>query len=256
MTERIENTMSLTKTLQEYGLKEKHVRVYVACLELGSGSILKISQKAALPRSTTEVILNSLQEKGFVSSFKKKNAKYFSTEDPKRIVAGAKAKAELLEKALPEFREVYARSNIIPTVRFYHGKEGMKTMLREIISDTEAKELIAFSSVDDIFELLGKEFYTFVQKRVKRGLPSRVILRETDKAWERIARGTSELRQVRLIPPSYEHHGLIYVWGNKVAMVSLKHEWVVLIIESAELAQAQKTLFDALWDSLPVPKIT
>ncbi|MEK7170020.1 MAG: helix-turn-helix domain-containing protein [Patescibacteria group bacterium] len=246
--------MSLEKTLKEFGLKEKHARVYLACLELGSGSVLKISKKAVLPRSTTEVILNSLQEKGFVSSFKKKNARYFSTEDPKKIIADAKTKAELLEKALPEFRDLYARSNVIPTVRFYHGKDGMKTVFQEIIDDTSAKELLAFSSIDDVFELLGKDFTNFVQKRVQRGMRSRVILRESEKAWERVRLGHSELRQVRLISPNYEHHSLFYVWGKKIAMVSLKHEWSVLIIESEELAKSQKMCFEALWDSLPIPQ--
>ncbi|MDO8624269.1 MAG: helix-turn-helix domain-containing protein [bacterium] len=246
--------MSLEKILKEYGLKEKHAKVYLACLELGSGSVLRISQKAALPRSTTEVILNALQEKRFVSSFKKKNARYFSTEDPKTIVASAKTKAELLEKALPEFRELYARSNIIPTVRFYHGKEGMKGVFEEILSDTFAKELVAFSSIDDVFELLGKDFTNFVKKRIQRGMRSRVILRESEKAWERVRLGQSELRQVKLISPNYEHHGLFYVWGSKIAMISLRHEWSVLIIESEELAKSQKMFFEALWDSLPVPQ--
>ena len=247
--------MSLEKILKEYGLKEKHAKVYLACLELGSGSVLRISQKAALPRSTTEVILNALQEKGFVSSFKKKNARYFSTEDPKTIVASAKTKAELLEKALPEFRELYARSNIIPTVRFYHGKEGMKKVFDETIADTYATELLAFSSIDDVFDLLGKDFTNFVKKRIQRGMRSRVILRESEKAWERVRLGQSELRQVKLISKNYEHHSLFYVWGRKVAMISLKNEWSVLIIESEELAKSQKMFFEALWDSLPVPAI-
>ncbi|MSU56439.1 MAG: hypothetical protein EXS51_04020 [Candidatus Taylorbacteria bacterium] len=245
--------MALEKVLKEYGLKEKHAKVYLACLELGSGSVLKISQKAALPRSTTEVILNALQEKGFVSSFKKKNARYFSTEDPKKIISNAKAKAELLEKALPDFRELYARSNVIPTVRFYQGKEGIRTVFSEILED-KPKELLAFSSVDDLFDLLGKEFTNFVQKRGALGIRSRVILRESEKAWERVQSGEKQLRQVRLISQSYEHSGLTYVWGNKIAMISLKHEWSVLIIESEELAKSQKMLFEALWDSLPVPK--
>ena len=247
------NKMSLEKTLKEYGLKEKHAKVYLACLELGSGSILKISQKAALPRSTTEVILNALQERGFVSSFKKKRARYFSTEDPKKIIGAAKAKAELLEKALPEFRDLYARSNVIPTVRFYHGKDGMRVVFNEILEDKQ-KELLAFSSVDDLFDLLGKEFTNFVQKRANLGIHSRVILRESEKAWERVRSGEKQLRQVRLISPSYEHHGLTYTWGNKIAMISLKHEWSVLIIESEELAMSQKMFFEALWDSLPIPQ--
>ena len=131
----------------------------------------------------------------------------------------------------------------------------MRKVFNEIRSEahTEAKELLAFSSVDDIFSLLGKDFYDFVRQRVKLKLPSRVILRESDKAWERVRLGREELRQVRLIPPTYEHHGLIYIWGKKVAMMALKHEWIVLIIESEELAKSQKMFFEALWDSLPVP---
>lgn len=245
--------MALEKVLNEYGLKEKHARVYLACLELGSGSVLKISQKASLPRSTTEVILNALQEKGFVSSFKKRNARYFSTEDPKKIIANAKAKAELLEKALPEFRKLYARSNVIPTVRFYHGKEGMQKVLSEIIDDMPL-ELLSFSSYDDIVELLGKNFGSFVQKRREKNIPVRTILRDSLKARERARLGPKELRQVRLIAPQYEHHGLFFIWRHKVAMISLKTDWSVLIIESEEIAKSQKMLFEALWDSLPLPQ--
>ena len=249
--------MSLEKTLKEYGFKEKHAQVFLACLELGSGSILKISQKASLPRSTTEVILNALQERGFVSSFKKKRVRYFSVEDPKKIISDAKVKAGLLEKALPEFRELYARSNVIPTVRFYHGKKGMLTVLDEIIADTDrlaVKEALSFSSVDDLFSLLGKDFYNFVKRRVEQRLHTRVILRESEKAWERVRLGPQELRQVRLIPARYEHHSFTYIWGHKIAMISLKSEWSVLIIESEELAQTQRMFFNALWDSLPVPQ--
>ena len=249
--------MSLEKTLKEYGLKEKHAQVFLACLELGSGSILKISQKASLPRSTTEVILNALEERGFVSSFKKKRARYFSVEDPKKIITAAKTKAELLEKALPEFRNLYARSNVIPTVRFYHGRKGMLAVLDEIIADADravVKEVLSFSSAEDLFGFLGKDFYNFVKKRKERGLRTRVILRESEKAWERVRLGPQELRQVRLIPASYEHHGHIFVWGNKIAMISLKHEWSVLIIESEELTRTMKMFFNALWDSLPIPR--
>jgi hypothetical protein len=39
-------------------------------------------------------------------------------------------------------------------------------------------------------------------------------------------------------------------------MMALRHEWSVLIIESEELAKSQKMLFEALWDSLPIPQRT
>ena len=250
--------MTLENVLTEYGLKEKHAKVYLACLELGSGSVLKISQKASLPRSTTEVILNALRERGFVSSFKKKTARYFSTEDPKKIIASAKAKTELLEKALPEFRKLYARSNVIPTVRLYHGKEGMKDILNEILEDARsgAKELLSFGSAEHLFDLLGKDFYRFVAARVKTGMIARVILKESEKAWERVRTASKESRQVRLISPDYVHTGIIFVWGTKIAMFSLDTELSVLLLESSELSKTMKMQIDALWNSLPVPTHT
>jgi len=41
---------------------------------------------------------------------------------------------------------------------------------------------------------------------------------------------------------------LIYIWKDKLAMFSFKEELVALVIESKELAQVQRSLFQALWD--------
>lgn len=245
--------MNLEKILQEFGLKEKHARVYLACLELGSASVLQISRKADIPRSTCEVVLGALQQKGFVSSFRKKRAKHFSAEDPRSVVAAAKDKAARLERALPQFLNVYGQSKTAPTVRFYPGKQGMRTVLEEILTEArfEATELLSFSSVDDLFDLLGEDFQEFVKKRVARKLPSRVILRDSEKARERLRLARQELRQVRFIPSAYEHHGLVFTWGRKVAMCSLQKEFNVLVIESDVLARTVRMLFESLWDHLP-----
>lgn len=245
--------MSLEKTLKEYGLKEKHAKVYLACLELGSGSVLKISQKATLPRSTTEVILNALQEKGFVSSFKKKKARYFSTEDPKKIIGTAKAKAELLEKALPEFRKLYARSNIVPTVRLYHDQQGMKLVLREILDEADA--LIGFGAVDDVYRVLGDYFPSFTNERIRRKIPLRVILRDTPLARQRQELGPKQLREVRLIQSDSPCSSITFIWTNKVAMFSLQEDMITLVIESTELSAIQRAMFELIWASLPIPQI-
>ena len=52
--------MRLEQTLKDYGLKEKQIKVYLACLQLGTGSVVKIAQKAGMPRSTVYEILESL----------------------------------------------------------------------------------------------------------------------------------------------------------------------------------------------------
>jgi len=99
--------MQLKTTLEHYGLKERHAKIYLACLELGSASIQKIALKSGFARSTCEAVLKSLQERGFVTSHRKRNTRHFSPEEPRRVVSMAKEKAKLLEEALPQFGALY-----------------------------------------------------------------------------------------------------------------------------------------------------
>jgi len=239
--------MNLEKILKQYGLTEKQAKVYLACLELGSSSVQKISQKAQLARSTCYEVLESLQQQQFATTFKKKKVQYFSAEDPGKVLKIAKERIDLLDQALPELRALYGEARIRPTVRFYQGKEGMRIILDEMLD--EAKELQAFNSVVDLFSILP-DFNKFVERRVKKKVPIRVILRESEKARERQRLGPKQLRTVKIIPNSYKFHGLSFVWGNKIAYFSFKKDFVALVIESDILAQTQKAMFEALWDSI------
>lgn len=238
--------MNLEKALEEYGVKNNHAKIYLACLELGSSPILKIAQKSGFARSTCEAVLNSLQKQGFVSFFKKKGVKYHSAEDPHKIISLAKEKAASLERVLPQLLARYGESKVNPTVRVFQGKTGMKLILGEILN--EAKDIISFSSVDDLFSTL-EEFAEFVKKRVAKKIPVKVILRDSPKARERQKLGPQELRQVKIIPSSYEYHGMIFVWAHKVAMFSFTNDLTVLVIESEELAKVQRAMFDLIWNT-------
>src|SRR3989338_7658914 len=89
----------LERILIEYGLKEKQAQVYLACLEVGSGTVLQIAQRASMPRSTTELELNHLLDKGLVSMYKKKSVKYFSADDPHVLLNTLEEKTELIQRA-------------------------------------------------------------------------------------------------------------------------------------------------------------
>lgn len=240
--------MNLEVTLKEFGLTEKQAKVYLACLELGSASVQKISRKSGLPRSTCYELLERLCQQGFTSTYKKKKIQYYSAEEPQKVITLAKNKVELLEHAFPELRALYGAAKHRPTVRFYQGTQGMKIILEEVLS--EARELRSFGSADDLFTAL--EFYPeFVQRRVQKKIPVKAIARESAKARERQRLGPQELREIRMIPVSYEHHGNIFIWGSKIAMFSFRKDLVALVVESEELTQVQTALFDALWNALP-----
>jgi sugar-specific transcriptional regulator TrmB len=239
--------MDLDKTLIEYGLKEKQALVYLACLQVGSGSILKIAERAGLARSTTELELKALQQKGLVSSYKKRTVHHYTADDPHKIIYSLKEKTELIQRTLPKFMAMYASSRNKPSVSFYEGRLGMKLVLDQMLA--EARELFCFSSADDLFAIL-EEWPEFVKERVKLKIPVKVILRDSEKARERKQLGVLELREVRLIGPEYDYHGMIYVWGNKIGMFSFRDDLMAVLVESKELAEVQKSLFLALWNKV------
>ena len=71
--------------LQSFGLSEKEVDVYVALLELGKGSVTKISQKAGINRTTGYDILGSLVNKKLVSVSGKEPKQEYAAEPPTAI---------------------------------------------------------------------------------------------------------------------------------------------------------------------------
>jgi len=239
--------MDLEKILENYGLEEKQARVYLACLELGSATAYKLAQKTSLPRSTCYEITRVLQDKALISVFYKNKVKYFAAEDPRKTIDTAKEKIEQFEKALPRFNAVFNVAKEKPKVRFYEGAAGMKTILKEILG--EAEELSGFSSSEDLILILGDYWPDFIKQRVKKKIHVRTLLRDSEKARERLVTGPQELRTVKIIPAQYEHHGLTFIWTGKIAMFSFGKETNALVIESKELSQMQKAMFDLIWDS-------
>lgn len=239
----------LSKTLENIGLTKKQAKTFLALLELGSSPIGKIAKKADLARSTTYEALEALKKRNLVSTFKKKKVNYFTAEEPRRIVLENKKKTKELIEALPELESLQLKSKVQPEVRFYQGKKGLKTVIEEMLE--EKNEILAISSTDDLFNVLEFYFPKFVQRRIKRKIPIRTIFRESEKARERKALGKEQLRKAKLMPKEYEFHGVIAIWKNKVAMVSLKEEVNALVLASGELYQMYKALFNYIWDSLP-----
>jgi sugar-specific transcriptional regulator TrmB len=238
--------MNINTALQEFGLNNKETGIYLATLELGSASVPAISLKSKQPKTTCYDILEKLRHKGFVSSFQKKKTKYFLANDPEKIIRLAKEKIFSLEEKLPELRTLYGSLRHRPSLRLYEGKDQMRIILNEILE--EAKELIAFASYDDVLKELGRDYLYFLKERVKQKIPLKIILPESARTRERQRIGATELRSVKIIPGTYEFHGLTYVWNNKVAMLGFQNELIGVIIEGKQLADMQRAFFFNLWN--------
>ena len=163
--------MKLQNILEQFGLTEKQAKVYLATLELGSGTVNQIADKSNVARPTCYDVLESLKSKGIASTFIKTKTRYFSVEEPDKIVKLAENRAENLKSALPELEAIYGMARNRPKVRFYQGKDGMKQILQEIINDK--KDILSISSADDLLEILGDYWPDFIKKRFYEKTPEK-----------------------------------------------------------------------------------
>ncbi len=237
--------MDLINALKKYGLTDNQAKVYLACLEVGSGPVQKISRIAGLPRTTCYQVLESLRPLGLISSFQKKKVSYFSAEDPKKMVREAVERAETLTKTLPKFSALYNEATARPTLRVYQGRIAMKGVLDEITR--EAKEILV---LDAFSAALGKDFDTYIKKRVQNKIRTKVIMRDSELARRPQNTWEAELREVRIIEPSFEYRNIIFIWNDKVAMLSSEKDFVAYVVEDKSLAEFHRTSFNYIWGTL------
>ena len=240
--------MEAEKALKEFGLNQKQAKIYLATLELGSATVNRIAKKAGIARSSSYDILEELVKIGIASQMTKKKILYFAVEEPKKVVTLAKQKAEILETALPQLNAIYGLAKNRPQVRFFQGKESIKQIYHEIIEDK--KEGLIFSSVEDLFSKFKEIHLNFVEQRKKNSIPVRILIRDSELARKRQASGVKDLRTIKILPKTYPHQGFVATFGNKIAYFSFVNDYVAVIIESKELADIQRAMFEYLWDSI------
>lgn len=243
--------MELKAILEQIGLSNHEAGVYLASLELGSGTTIQIAKKALIKRTTCYDILLDLKNKGLIFESTKGKRRFFVAEDPEKLKKDLERKEAVFLEALPQFRSLYNISGVKPKIRFYEGVEGIKEVYMDTLSYSGG--FCAFGS-EDIVKIVGQEWMdTFIKRRLKKGVRVRAILPKTDYTHGMLHENDQkELRSTKLIDKSkYPFSIEIDIYGHsKISLISAK-ETLAVIIESSEIYQTVKLIFEALWDHLP-----
>src|SRR5437868_13388020 len=120
----------MLKELQDMGLSEKEAKVYLAALELGPTTAEKLAIQAKVNRSTTYVQLESLMEKGLMSTYEEGKKTFFAPESPellRRLLTLKKdevvARERDLTRFLPDLLRQFEGAGEKPVVRLFPGKD-------------------------------------------------------------------------------------------------------------------------------------
>jgi sugar-specific transcriptional regulator TrmB len=252
----------LTEILCSTGLSEKEAQTYLVLLHYGTRPTSFVAKKAQLNRGTAYVMLHALLAKGLVTKTTKRKVQYFAAFPPQMLLSQLERKAEDLSNAKTKLREALpALEGLLnplaskPSIQYLEGKEGARTALETTLT-AQDKTLRAFLSLVDMNDYIGAGyFHDYTKRRIALGYSLHAI-RAPEKDKAAISRDAASReylaskkhrRDVRYVSGDLVFPVTMYLFDNKIAVISSKEEDFSLIIESRELSEMQKKLFEVLW---------
>lgn len=240
---------AISHILQSLGFIDSETRTYLASLEYGSGSVIHIAALTGLSRQATYLAIESLMERGLMSSIPQGKKKYFIAEPPDKLLAYAKrSEADMKEKisdlqrAIPELQ--LRSGGEKPVVKLFEGKEGVKTILTDINASPETV-IHEITDLDAAHASISpKEFF-----------PKRLALKKSGKFLKAICAGEPTVKTVdsdRYFLPK-ELSGFksnMTLYGDKIAFVAFEGRVYAVLIEDKRLARMMNILFELAFETV------
>lgn len=250
----------IKETLEELGFSDKEADVYLATTKLDQATASSLAKETGIIRTTVYDILEGLMQKGLISKVKKSGKTYYYSLSPDKLVdylerekrefsRKVDLQKEKVSKIIPKLISIQNLHSVNkPKVRFYEGEKGM----REAYEDSlQADGIIrAYANVEEMHKGLPNFFPEYYKRRAEANIHIRAILPQNEVSFDRTAKDGVEMRTTKFLPEkNMTFTPEINVYNNKVLIASWK-ESMAIVIESKELADFHKLVYDLLWDKI------
>ncbi len=233
--------------LIEFGLSEKEAKIYLALVELGPSSVTEIARRARVTRTNAYHLLNSLLTHGLVSSNQGEAKVIFSAEKPDRLLFMMKEQLheaernfKLAEELMPELKSIYHDPEKKVSVRYYEGVEGIITAYEDTL--TAKGKIFGYASVEHQHSFFPGYFPEYYTRRSELGIEVDCFLADSEESRKVKSMDKHHRRRTRIIPEKFKISPEINIYDDKIAIMSLKERFGV-IIESGEVADAFMKMF-------------
>lgn len=236
--------MDTKLALKEYGLSEKEIGVYLTLLPLGTINLQEIAKRLDYPRTTIYNTLNYLYQKGLVSKIIKKGVTYFESTEPNKLLEKLKQREKLIEGVLPQLEGLKKSIKESSSVEIYEGSKGLFTILSDVFKTKQ--QIYYFGSYSLSIEVLKHQPEHFRSIRLDKKIPAKIVI---DKYDEETFHKSSykKITEMRFLDSLKDFPCMIFIYGNKVALYTLKGDLVGILIKNKEVAQSMKMVFDVYW---------
>lgn len=258
----------ISDILRQFNLDKKEISIYLQLLQTGSTRASTLARVLKLPRTTVQNILVRLEKEGFTTKAQEKNTFIFTATHPdnltrmlemkkRQTVSEINHQIEVMQRLTPQLVGMMNNQKSIPRVQFFQGKEAVRKVLFDTL--TSKTELKDFANIDAMFEQVREINDDYVAEREKSKITKRSLLLDTPFARQIYESGKYSPQSHKgykwinknLYPFTLEMN----IYDGKVSYITyVKNDFVGVIIENDHIYRLHDSMWNLIWDVLPVPK--
>jgi HTH-type transcriptional regulator, sugar sensing transcriptional regulator len=237
--------------LEEIGLTQREIKVYVALLELGlttSGAIIK---KSGVPNSKIYETLEKLMKKGLVSFVFKGSKRHYRAGDPKIIIDFLdEKKRDVQVELLPRLEGLYNSTIDEKEATIYEGIKGIKAVFERVLKEMKSGDTIYVLGVSKkANDMLGAYLRNFHERRIKKGIALKVLYHPDAKNYAR-EREKMPLTEVKTMSDKSLFPAWIDIFGNYVVIFNVSESPTAFLIKDSNIANNFRSYFNMIWNSI------
>ncbi len=251
------NKSVITTQLEQFGLEDIEVAIYLHLLERGPRTPLELSRELNRDRSKIYRTIEHLIKKRLIEQSHTEWGKKFQAATPQNIELFVAEKEELLKKQKESLPGVIEELNNLPTyikrefeIKHYRGQEGIRQMLwNQLLAK---KEIVAFSYKNKN-DMVGKPYAEKLRsEQVERKIMLYELENETDQGdyWYTDLKDFAKFYKSRHIGPKIlKIEQYIAIFNDTVAVINwMDGQEVGVEIVNKSFANMQRQLFWKFWE--------
>ncbi|MBU1178219.1 hypothetical protein KJ903_03280 [Patescibacteria group bacterium] len=237
--------MNINTALQKIGLDNKERQVYLALLKLGSGTVKSIAAEAKLKRPHVYNVLEDLEKKSLISRSPDSQKALYHAEHPRQLLRELNKSKQAITDILPELASVFGQHKAKPRVRLLEGVRGMEQIYEEILSHDKIDIIGNIKNVKPLFPKMVEKATKIATG--KKQVFVRDLMTKDAEGLEYARQTLKDNHLIRFIPPNLNFAMDCSIYGDTVAMFSLRENLFVLVIENKDITDSFRSLYELAW---------
>ncbi len=244
-----------TKSLQNIGLTDGEIRVYLALIGSGPSTSGPIVDQSKVSSSKIYNILERLMQKGIVSYIIKEKTRYYQAEDPIKLKEYINKKEkelqeqkEEIDKLIPVLQLQQQSERNKSEVQIYKGFKGIQTITDHIYLKLKSGDTwynIGVPSYQK--EKYHSYWHEDHLKRIKFGIKCKMLFNIGTPKEVLTNRNNYKDCDARYMPISVETPSWILIYKDVSVIILPDDEPIAIQITNDKIADSFKQYFEAFW---------